>query len=88
MTQEVCQNTPINQFLVFSMAFGVSGVIINNSHYHDLNNGFFIESFYNNYDKGLSPGRSFEESKYSLRSRKDYNHPAFWEGIRIYKNGL
>lgn len=69
-------------------AKGISYVIVNNNSIHDINNALFIERFYTLLRKGEEPLSAFYRAKSYLKRNRKLKHPAYWQGLRIYCNGL
>jgi len=77
-----------NDFSIFSSSRNVGAVIINDAGLHDINNAIFVDTLYSELAKGKNIYKAFEKAKYEVRNRKEFNHPVYWAGIRLYLNGL
>lgn len=75
-----------NDFVKYALSKGLKSVIINDAAVHDVNNAIFVEHFYRNISKGYTVADAYRKAKKTLKTRREYRHPAYWEGIRLYLN--
>ncbi|PKL41151.1 MAG: hypothetical protein CVV44_00500 [Spirochaetae bacterium HGW-Spirochaetae-1] len=75
-------------FSLTNSQLGINFIIFNNSTVHDNNNAWFINSLYAQLARGGDIRISFEKAIQSLKDKKEFRHPAYWWGIRLYCNGL
>jgi len=75
-------------FSLTNSQLGINFIIFNNSTIHDNNNAWFINSMYSQLSRGDDVRMSFEKAIQSLKDKKEFRHPAYWWGIRLYCNGL
>ena len=61
-------------------------IVVNDAAVHDINNALFVDVFYTDLLKGKTIGEAFSHAKETLRTGRDYRHPAYWAGIRLYLN--
>ena len=73
---------------LFSIQKGVSCFIVNNCTIHDINNAVFVSHFYTLLRKGLPPTEAFHQAKRVIMKKKNLRHPSYWQGLRIYCNGI
>jgi|GEM_PF-2887264 len=73
---------------LFASQKGVSFFIINNSAIHDINNALFVSNFYTFLRKGLPPIEAFHQAKRIIMKKRNLRHPSYWQGLRIYCNGI
>ena len=77
----------LNPFISLHFNKKVSSIICNNSIKKDINNAIFVEAYYKAMLNNKSQLQAFEGAKSALIKHKQYNHPAFWAGIRFYIGG-
>lgn len=71
-----------------SLQEGISYVIINDNSIHDINNALFVDHFYKLLQNGIAPIDSFYRSKRYIQKNRKLKHPAYWQALRIYCNGM
>ncbi|MGV7929986.1 MAG: hypothetical protein AB2L13_13980 [Spirochaetota bacterium] len=77
-----------SEFALFASMRGARALVINDAAVHDVNNAVFVDVFYRELAAGTEIGAAFERAKQGVRSRRQFSHPAFWAGIRLYLNAL
>jgi len=77
-----------NDFSVYSSGYGISGLIINDSFIHDVNNALFVDKFYKAINNNKDIIKAFDMARNFIRTNKESKHPAYWAGIRLYLNGF
>lgn len=65
---------------------GARAVVIHDAAVHDVNNAVFVDIFYREIAAGAEVSAAFERAKQGVRSRRQFSHPAYWAGIRLYLN--
>jgi len=73
-------------FLQYLADENYHAIVVNDAAVHDINNALFIEVFYTDLSRGKTIGEAFSHAKETLRTGRDYRHPAYWAGIRLYLN--
>ena len=63
-------------------------LVLNDAAVHDVNNAVFVDIYYREIAAGADITSAFERAKQGVRSKRQFSHPAYWAGIRLYLNGL
>jgi len=75
-----------SEFALFAGIGGARALVINDAAVHDVNNAVFVDILYRELTSGAGPAAAFEMAKQGVRSRRQFSHPAYWAGIRLYLN--
>ncbi len=77
-----------SEFALYASVRGARAVVINDAAVHDVNNAVFVDIFYRELASGTEVIAAFERAKQGVRSRRQFSHPAYWAGMRLYLNTL
>lgn len=77
-----------SEFALYASMRGARALVINDAAVHDVNNAVFVDIFYRELAAGTEVVVAFERAKQGVRSRRQFSHPAYWAGIRLYLNAL
>ncbi|RPI89496.1 MAG: CHAT domain-containing protein, partial [Spirochaetales bacterium] len=77
-----------SEFALYASVHGARALVINDAAVHDVNNAVFVDIFYRELAAGTQVIAAFERAKQGVRSRRQFSHPAYWAGMRLYLNAL
>ena len=77
-----------SEFALYASMRGARALVVNDAAVHDVNNAVFVDIFYRELAAGTELIPAFERAKQGVRSRRQFSHPAYWAGIRLYLNAL
>ena len=81
-------NLGYTDFSLYNAYRGTGCVVINSSVIQDINNAYFTGTFFRELAGSGDFYRAYEKGRYEIWKRKDFRHPAYWAGIRLYLYGL
>lgn len=77
-----------SEFARYAGLAGAGALVLNDAAVHDVNNAVFVDIYYREIAAGADITSAFERAKQGVRSKRQFSHPAYWAGIRLYLNGL